>query len=218
MTPEEVRARQVAKALLTIGAVSFAPTRPFTWTSGLKAPIYCDNRLLISYPHLRRTVIEGFQEIIEFWELMPEVIAGTATAGIPYAAWLADRMELPMVYVRSQPKTHGQGRQIEGRLEPGQRVVLVEDLISTGGSSVAAAEALRAADAHVEAVLAIFTYDLPEAEQRFAQAELPLHTLTNLPALIEVAREHDLLDDHTAEVLDEWRTDPYGWSEAHSET
>ncbi len=217
MTPEEALSRQVAAALLTIGAVSFSPDRPFTWASGLKAPIYCDNRLLISYPHLRRTVTEGFRQIIEFWELEPDVIAGTATAGIPHAAWLADRLELPMVYVRARPKAHGQGRQIEGRLEPGQQVVLIEDLISTGGSSIAAAEALMAADAHVLAVLAIFTYGFPEAEMRFAQAEVPLHTLTNLSVLLEVAREHGLLDEHAVAVLEDWQVDPYGWSEAHSE-
>ncbi len=217
MTPEEALSRQVAAALLTIGAVSFSPDRPFTWASGLKAPIYCDNRLLISYPHLRRTVTEGFRQIIEFWELEPDVIAGTATAGIPHAAWLADRLELPMVYVRARPKAHGQERQIEGRLEPGQQVVLIEDLISTGGSSIAAAEALMAADAHVLAVLAIFTYGFPEAEMRFAQAEIPLHTLTNLSVLLEVAREHGLLDEHTTAVLEDWQADPYGWSEAHSE-
>ncbi len=217
MTPEDARARQVATALLTIGAVSFAPKQPFTWASGLRAPIYCDNRLLISYPHLRRTITEGFRQIIEFWELEPEVIAGTATAGIPHAAWLADRLELPMVYVRARPKAHGQGRQIEGRLEPGQRVVLIEDLISTGSSSLAAVNALMAADARVEAVLAIFTYGLPEAEMRFAQAEIPLHTLTNLSVLLDVAREHGLLDAHAAAVLEEWQSDPYGWSEAHRE-
>ncbi len=217
MTPEDARARQVAAALLTIGAVSFAPKRPFIWASGLRAPIYCDNRLLISYPHLRRTITDGFRQIIEFWELEPEVIAGTATAGIPHAAWLADRLELPMVYVRARPKAHGQGRQIEGRLEPGQRVVLIEDLISTGSSSLAAAEALMAADARVEAVLAIFTYGLPEAEMRFARTGIPLHTLTNLSVLLEVAREHGLLDAYAAAVLEEWQTDPYGWSEAHRE-
>ncbi|SHK11626.1 orotate phosphoribosyltransferase [Rhodothermus profundi] len=217
MTPEDALSRQVATALLTIGAVSFSPERPFTWASGLKAPIYCDNRLLISYPHLRRTIAEGFRQIIEFWELEPEVIAGTATAGIPHAAWLADRMELPMVYVRAKPKAHGQRRQIEGRLEPGQRVVLVEDLISTGSSSLAAAEALLAADARLQAVLAIFTYGFPEAEMRFAQADIPLHTLTNLSVLLEVAWEHGLLDRQTIAALEDWQADPYGWSEAHRE-
>lgn len=216
MMPEEALSRRVATALLTIGAVSFSPERLFTWASGLKAPMYCDTRLLISYPYFRRMIAEGFQQIIAFWQLEPEVIAGTATGGIPHAAWLADRMALPMVYVRARPKAHGQGRQVEGRLEPGQRVVLIEDLISTGASSVTAAEALIAADAHVAAVLAIFSYGFPEAALRFAQAEIPYHALTNLATLLEVAWAHKLLDERTAAALEAWQADPYGWSETHT--
>ncbi len=214
MTPEDVLARQVATMLLTIGAVSFAPETPFCWASGLKAPMYCDNRLLISYPQVRRSIVEGFVQLLQRHKLEPEVIAGTATAGIPHAAWLADRLALPMVYVRSQAKTHGRGRQIEGRLEPGQRVVLIEDLISTGGSSWAAAEALLAADARVEAVLAIFSYGFPEAQERFAQLGIPCYSLTNLAALLEVAQAHGLLTEETTKVLTEWQTDPYSWSQA----
>jgi orotate phosphoribosyltransferase len=216
MTPEDVLARQVAAALLTIGAVSFAPDRPFTWASGLKAPIYCDNRLLISYPHVRRSIVEGFLQLLHQHRLEPEVIAGTATAGIPHAAWLADRLDLPLVYVRSQAKTHGQGRQIEGRLEAGQRVVLVEDLISTGGSSLTAVEALLAADGRVEAVLAIFSYGFPEAQERFAQLGIPCYSLTNLTALLEVAQTHGLLTEETAQLLAQWQQDPYSWSQLHS--
>lgn len=205
--------RRIAKDLLTIGAVALAPETPFTWSSGRRAPIYCDNRLTMGYPDVRRRIADGFARLLDEHALVPEVVAGTATAGIPHAAWLADRLDRPMVYVRSKPKAHGQGQQIEGPLEAGQRVVLVEDLISTGGSALEAVRALQDAGAEVAAVLAIFTYGLPAAAQRFAAASLPAYALTRFDTLLEVAVEEGHLDQKAIRVLKQWQQEPEGWSE-----
>ena len=205
--------RQIAQDLLTIGAVSLAPGAPFTWSSGRRAPIYCDNRLTMGYPEVHRRITDGFARLVSEHALDPEVVAGTATAGIPHAAWLADRLDRPMVYVRSKPKKHGQGQQIEGHLEEGQRVVLVEDLISTGGSALEAARALQDAGAEVAAVLAIFTYGLPAAAHRFAAASFPAYTLTSFDTLLEVAVEEGQLEEKAIRVLKEWQHDPKEWSE-----
>ena len=208
-------ARTLAEALLDIGAVALAPDDPFTWASGLRSPIYCDNRLTLAYPPVRRLIAGGFADLVAAHELEPEVVAGTATAGIPHAAWLAERLDLPMAYVRSKPKGHGRGNRIEGRVEAGQHLVLVEDLISTGGSSLQAVSALREADARVEAVLAIFSYGLPQAAMRFKEARLPLHVLTTFDTLLDVARAQGRLAHGAIEHLHAWQHDPHAWSAAH---
>ncbi|MEM1270686.1 MAG: orotate phosphoribosyltransferase, partial [Bacteroidota bacterium] len=137
-------AEQIAAALLRIEAVSFSPADPFTWASGLRSPVYCDNRVTLAYPDVRRLIRDGFVQLIRSAGVLPDVIVGTATAGIPHAAWVAEALDLPMAYVRSKAKAHGRENQIEGRVVAGQRAVVIEDLISTGGSSIAAAEALQA--------------------------------------------------------------------------
>lgn len=204
----------IARDLLDIGAVVLRPADPFTWSSGLVAPIYCDNRRTIAYPRVRRVIRDGFAEIVTGRTLGSSTIAGTATAGIPHAAWLADQLDVPMAYVRSSAKEHGQGEQIEGRIEPGEEVIVVEDLISTGGSALGAVEALRRAGATVEAVLSIFTYGLDVADEAFREADVPLHVLSDFATLLEVARERDDLSEEDLDLLRTWRDDPEAWSEA----
>ena len=208
-----LRARRLAEELLGIGAVVLAPDEPFRWASGLHAPIYCDNRLTLGYPRLRRALTDGFAALLRRHALAPDVVVGTATAGIPHAAWLADRLDLPMAYVRSKAKAHGRQNQIEGRLAEGQRVVVVEDLVSTGGSSLAAVEAVRAEGVEVQAVVAIFTYGLPGTAEQFAEAGVPLFTLTNFDALLEAAAAHDELSAEALASLRAWQRAPDAWSE-----
>ncbi len=204
--------RAVAEALLEIGAVVLRPQEPFTWASGLRAPIYCDNRLTISYPRVRRLICDGFAEILRREGSAPEAVVGTATAGIPHAAWLAERLDAPMAYVRAKPKEHGKAALLEGRLEPGAQVVVVEDLVSTGGSSIAAVEATEAAGVEVRAVLAIFTYGLPSATAAFARRGLPLHTLTTYDEVAAAARARGALSADDLEMLAAWQADPQTWS------
>lgn len=196
--------KQIAQHLLDIGAVVLSPNEPFTWTSGIKAPIYCDNRLTLSYPYIRREIAEAFEHIIRENYRDVEVIAGTATAGIPHAAWVSEHMDLPMVYVRGSAKSHGKKRQIEGLVKEGQKVVVIEDLLSTGGSSIKAAEILREAGANVLGVVAIFTYELKEAEQAFCLAELPFHTITDFSTLLDLVQ----LTEEERVMLDKWHVDP----------
>ncbi len=199
----------IAKALLDIKAVSVVDKQHlFTWASGIKSPIYCDNRLTMSYPEIRSMIADSFVEQIKLRYPTVQVIAGTATAGIPHAAWVAERLKLPMVYVRSSAKQHGKGNQIEGSLQSGQRVVLIEDLISTGGSSLAAAAALQQAGADVLAVIAIFSYNFKEAEQRFNDANVIYGSLTDYRTLLPVAVEAGYIDDQDAAELANWRLDP----------
>ena len=209
-----LRERRIAGALLSIGAVALSPEAPFTWASGLKSPIYCDNRLTMAYPEVRRQITRGFAELIVEHGLRPDVLAGTATAGIPHAAWLAEALDLPMVYVRSKPKEHGRQNQIEGKLDPGQRVVVVEDLISTGGSSLSVVRALQEAGAVVEAVLAIFSYGFPEARRLFEVAGVPAHTLTTFAALMDVAAAERRIPEAARASLVSWSNDPNAWSDA----
>ncbi|MFC0473112.1 orotate phosphoribosyltransferase [Halalkalibacter kiskunsagensis] len=202
---------QIAKHLLNIGAVHLRPNDPFTWTSGIKSPIYCDNRLTLSYPDVRKDIIAGFAKLLESIEV--DVIAGTATAGIPHAALLADHLDLPMVYVRGSAKGHGKQNQIEGKIEKGQKVVLVEDLISTGGSVIQAAEALRASGAEVVAIVAIFTYEFQKAYDALGEANIPTHVITSYSTLLSVAKEQGTITADQMERLNEWRKDPtsQGW-------
>ena len=201
----------IAKDLLEIEAVFLSPSEPLTWASGIKSPIYCDNRITMSYPKVRKEIAQGLADKIK--EAYPdvEVIAGTATAGIPHAAWVAEILDLPMVYIRSKAKDHGKGNQIEGRIFEGQKMVVIEDLISTGGSVLEAAEAAKREGANVLGVAAIFTYELPKGKANFANAEMPLLTLTNYSVLIEAALEEKYIDETELNLLKEWKQDPENW-------
>ncbi|MBY6277415.1 orotate phosphoribosyltransferase [Symbiobacterium thermophilum] len=203
--------KEIATHLLRIGAVSLEPNEPFTWSSGLKSPIYCDNRLTLAYPHVRSAIADGLVELIRAHFSNVEAIAGTATAGIPHAAWVSERMNLPMCYVRSQAKAHGKGKQIEGKAEPGQRVVVIEDLISTGGSSLNAVRALKEAGCEVLGVAAIFTYGLEKAKQAFAENKVEVHTLTDYDTLIEIAVGLGVVTEQDLVTLRKWRESPEEW-------
>lgn len=204
-------AEQIAKDLLSIEAVSLSPDEPFTWASGLKSPIYCDNRITMSYPAVRRAIAKGLAEKIKAEFPNVEVIAGTATAGIPHASWVAELLDLPMVYIRSKPKDHGQGNQIEGRIKAGQKMVVIEDLISTGGSVLEAAQAAKREGADVLGVAAIFTYELAKGQKNFETANMPLVTLTNYSTLIESALKENYINQDQLELLKKWRQDPENW-------
>ncbi|MCM3759389.1 orotate phosphoribosyltransferase [Alkalihalobacillus oceani] len=199
---------RIARYLLDIEAVHLRPNQPFTWTSGIRSPIYCDNRLTLSYPEVRRTIIQGFVDYVKTEKMDVDVIAGTATAGIPHAALLSEALELPMIYVRGSAKGHGKQNQIEGKVEPGQKVILVEDLISTGGSVIQAAEALRENGVEVVGVVAIFTYEFKKAEEALKEAKLPTYILTSYSELLKVAMENGTLTEEEKERLAEWRKDP----------
>ncbi len=203
--------QSIAKDLLEIEAVFLNPSDPFTWASGIKSPIYCDNRITMSYPKVRKEIAKGLASKIK--EAFPEVqvIAGTATAGIPHAAWVAEILDLPMVYIRSKAKDHGKGNQIEGRIVEGQKMVVIEDLISTGGSVLEAAEAAKREGADILGVAAIFTYELPKGKANFEKAEIPLMTLTNYSVLIEAALEDRYIDEQELNLLKEWKKDPENW-------
>ncbi|WP_138751892.1 orotate phosphoribosyltransferase [Paenibacillus sinopodophylli] len=198
----------IAKSLLEIEAVALQPNDPFTWTSGIKSPIYCDNRLTMTYPAIRDLIAEGFATIIRERYPDAEVIAGTSTAGIPHAAWVAQKLNLPMAYIRDKAKGHGKQNQIEGKVLPGQKVVVIEDLISTGGSSIKAALAVREAGAEVLSVLAIFTYEFDSAKQAFEAEQVPLTTLSNYSALIQSAVELGKVAAEDVVTLQAWRQDP----------
>jgi orotate phosphoribosyltransferase len=200
-----------AEKLLHIKALKISPDQPFTWASGWKSPVYCDNRKLLSYPHVRdyvkselaNTVMENFPEA--------ESLAGVATAGIPHGTLAADLLRLPFIYVRSKPKGHGLANQIEGVLTEGQKVVVIEDLVSTGMSSLEAVEALRNAGADVIGMCALFTYGFPQAEEAFAKANVKLITLSNYSALMEVAATQNLIQPADMEKLSQWRISPSTW-------
>ncbi|AXH98649.1 orotate phosphoribosyltransferase [Sporosarcina sp. PTS2304] len=200
------RQKEVAQILLNVGAVALNPKDPFTWASGIKSPIYCDNRLTMADPVGRKEIAEGLAELIRVHYPDATVIAGTATAGIPHAAWVADILKLPMVYIRSSAKAHGKSRQIEGKIEPGAKAVIIEDLISTGGSSLNAANALLAEGIVVSGIVSIFTYELQKADEKFAEANLSYHSLTNFAALAEVAKEQGAIEEESMNELTEWHT------------
>ncbi len=203
----------LAKGLLEAGAVRLSPKAPFTWASGLKSPIYCDNRQLLGFPQWRSAIADALAAATA--ALSPSLLAGTSTAGIPWAALVADRLDLPMAYVRPEPKKHGMGRQVEGPHADGQRVVLIEDLISTGGSSLRCVAALQREDATVLQVLALFSYGLPAAELAFDQAGVPLRVLADFEALLAEATASGILDADDAAALSEWRRDTVAWSRKH---
>jgi orotate phosphoribosyltransferase len=203
--------RLIAERLLEIEAVTLKPNDPFTWASGLRSPIYCDNRLTLSYPAVRKEIANGLKELIVEHFPGVEVIAGTATAGIPHAAWVSDLLDLPMCYVRSKPKGHGKGNQIEGRVSPGQKVVVVEDLISTGGSVITAVEALREAGCEVLGVVSIFTYQLAKGEEMLKEEGITAYSLTDFSTLVEVAEEKGNIQASDMETLAAWRVNPVEW-------
>lgn len=207
-------AGETAADLLDVEAVFLRPQEPFTWASGIRSPIYCDNRLILSDPKIRKRIEVRLAKLIQ--EVYPdvEVLMGTATAGIPHAALVAEILELPMGYVRSGAKAHGRGKQVEGRLQPGQKVVVVEDLISTGGSVLDAVAALRSAGANVLGIAALFTYGMQKAKDRFAEANVECVTLSNLDALVEVAVDAGLVSEAEAPSIIEFRDDPAGWEGA----
>lgn len=199
---------QVASSLLSIGAVALRPNQPFTWTSGIKSPIYCDNRLTISYPEIRELIADGFAAMIKAHYPDAEVIAGAATGGIPHAAWVAQKLNLPMIYVRDKPKGHGKENSIEGALKPGQKVVVIEDLISTGGSSLKVALAVNEAGGQALAVLAIFTYEFVKAAEAFAAGNIPVQTLTNYTTLLEAAVQLGQIQPEDIALMQSWRANP----------
>lgn len=204
--------KEIAKDLLKIQAVKLSPNEPFTWASGIKSPIYCDNRLTISYPKIRTAIAKGIAELISERYPKVEVIAGTATAGIPHAAWIAAELDLPLVYVRSKPKDHGRSKQIEGVLHPEAKTVVIDDLLSTGGSVLKAVKAAQNEGADVLGVGAIFSYQLQAIVDNFRQADLSYFTLTNYSELLEVAVETNYISTTERAALEKWRHDPENWS------
>ncbi|PHI18236.1 orotate phosphoribosyltransferase [Lewinellaceae bacterium SD302] len=208
-----VIAKQIARRLLEIGAVKLSPETPFTWASGWRSPIYCDNRIILSHPEVRSEVRDALIEAAKTYGQV-DGIAGVATAGIPHGAMLADHLNLPFIYIRSQAKGHGRQNRIEGELIPGGNYLLIEDLISTGGSVLEAATALRDAGGTVAGVQAIFTYEFQKSVDAFAAANTLFSTLSNYTSLLEVAVEEGKIAPDLLETLSEWRNDPGGWMQA----
>ncbi|MFC1687200.1 orotate phosphoribosyltransferase [Patescibacteria group bacterium] len=205
----------VAKILLEIKAVTLSPKEPYTFTSGLKSPIYCDNRLLISYPDFRTKIIDEFINLIKEHNPTFDIVGGTATAGIPHAAWIAERLKKPMIYIRGASKEHGKKNRIEGKLEKGQTVLVIEDLISTGGSSVSAVEGVREAGGEVMDCYAIFTYELEKAKKKFVEANCQLRTLTTFSELIATAKDNNNITPEEAAITQEWNKDPVEWGKKY---
>jgi orotate phosphoribosyltransferase len=203
--------QQVAEFLLQIKAIKLQPNNPFTWASGWKSPIYCDNRVSLSHPSVRTYIRQKLSQVIQEEFGSVGCIAGVATAGIPQGALVAQELGLPFIYVRSKPKEHGTGKMIEGELVEGQRVAVVEDLISTGKSSLQAVSALREAGYNVAGLAAIFSYGFDVAEENFKQAKCRYVTLSNYSALLKYAQQHHLIPPNDIEMLQEWRKDPSAW-------
>ncbi len=204
-------ALKVASDLLQIKAIKLNKDNPFTWSSGWKSPIYCDNRLSLSYPEIRTQIKNALAEAAKIKYPGLEAIAGVATAGIPQGALLADALDVPFVYVRAKAKGHGMENLIEGKVTPGQKVVLVEDLVSTGGSSLKAAEALKKAGMEVMGMLAIFTYGFPLAAKNFEDAGIPLHCLSDYSTMLQIAIGQGYITEKDVESLEQWRSDPSTW-------
>jgi len=203
---------KLAEHLLQIKAIQLNTQNPFTWASGLKSPVYCDNRKLLSYPEVRSFVKDGLINLLKEYFPETDCIAGVATAGIPHGALLADALDLPFIYVRSKPKEHGLTNMIEGDLKHGQRVLVVEDTISTGGSSLKAVEDLRAAGAEVSGMVAIYKYGFESARERFEDEGVILKTLTNYDFLIRVAEQGGYISKDELETLQQWRANPKEWN------
>ncbi|MEG1807633.1 MAG: orotate phosphoribosyltransferase [Cetobacterium sp.] len=203
------RAKDIAKSLLGTEAVRLNVKEPFTFVSGIKSPIYCDNRKMIGFPKERQVVVDAFVEVLKEKDF--DIVAGTATAGIPWAAFIAQEMNVPMAYIRGEKKAHGAGRQIEGADFAGKKVIIIEDLISTGGSSIKAVAAAREAGATEVEVLAIFSYEFDKAYKNFSEDNIPWTTISNFASLIEVATEEKYLDSAEAEIALKWNKTPDTW-------
>ncbi|MDM1396175.1 orotate phosphoribosyltransferase [Myroides odoratimimus] len=206
-------AHKTAESLLQINAIKLNPKNPFTWASGWKSPIYCDNRITLSYPEIRKFLQKEFAENIVAKYGKPDVIAGVATGAIGIGLLVAEALELPFVYVRPEPKKHGRQNQIEGQLEAGKSVVVIEDLISTGKSSLQAVEALKENGANILGMAAIFTYEFQVAEDNFKSAGIELTTLSNYTSLLENAVNQKYISDSDLETLQEWRKNPSEWNQ-----
>lgn len=206
-------ATKIADYLLQIKAIKLQPSNPFTWASGWKSPIYCDNRKTLSFPEVRSFISDKFAEYVRNLYPDAEIIAGVATGAIAHGVLTADKLNLPFIYVRSGAKEHGLGNQIEGYFEPGRKVVVIEDLVSTGGSSLGAVKALREAGCDVMGMLAIFTYEFERAAAGFAAQGCKLDTLGNYSTLIETALSSGYIGESELETLKRWRTDPSGWGQ-----
>lgn len=211
MIIDETFSKTIALELLEINAVILRPNDPFTWSSGWNSPIYCDNRLTLRYPKIRKNIARKMVHFIE--ENYPDidVITGTATAGIPHAAWVAESMNKPMSYVRAKAKAYGLGNQIEGGIQKNESTIIIEDLISTGGSAISVVDALEFISANVEAVISIFTYGFDKAVQRFEEAEIPIFALTDYSTLIDVAVANGYVDEDALITLEQWRSNPETW-------
>jgi len=203
--------KHFAEKLLQIKALQINLQKPYTWASGWHSPVYCDNRKVLSYPYVRDFVKSELANMVLEHYPDAEVIAGVATAGIAHGVMAADLLKLPFIYVRSKPKEHGMGNQIEGVLQAGQKVVVIEDLISTGKSSLQVVDALRENGAEVLGMCGLFTYGFPVADRAFAEAAVSLHTISNYKALMEIAEEQKLIQADQKEVLEQWRIDPGTW-------
>ncbi len=207
----ENSAKKIAEYLLQIKAIKLQPSNPFTWASGWKSPIYCDNRKTLSFPEVRSYIRDSFAGMVREYYHGAELIAGVATGAIAHGALVADKLGLPFVYVRSEAKEHGLGNQIEGYFQPGQKVVVIEDLISTGGSSLNAVKALREAGCTVLGMIAIFTYEFKKSSDGFIAANCAIYTLSNYSTLIETAVDSGYIGSSEVETLKEWRADPSAW-------
>ena len=209
--------KETASILLEIQAVKLNPAEPFTYASGIKSPIYCDNRMILSFPDKRAKIISFFLEVIKQNNLQFDIVCGIATAGIPHAALIAEKLGKPMIYARSEAKDHGRKNQIEGKLERGQKVLMVEDLISTGGSSINAVNAVREAGGIVENCVAIFTYEMEKAKKAFSDSATgcKLSTLSNFSALVETAAESGYITAEQKEIILEWNKNPEEWYGKH---
>ncbi|MBC8282719.1 MAG: orotate phosphoribosyltransferase [Nitrospinae bacterium] len=204
---------KLSRMALESGAIRLSPEKPFTWASGYKMPIYNDNRLLLGKAEYRSFISKLFAKFLEDSQQNMDVIAGTATAGIPHATTLADRLQKPLIYVRATAKSHGMGNQIEGPLTPGQKVLLIEDLISTGGSAINAVNAIRQAGGMVDHCLCIFSYGFTEASQKFDEINCQYHSLLTFPELLKEAQNMELLSNDQIESLRIWHKAPFKWAE-----
>jgi len=206
-----MKAKRAAEILLEINAVALKPSEPFRYTSGLLSPIYTDNRLLMGYPEKRSEIIDGMIDLLKEKGIEFDVVAGTATAAIPHAAWLAEKTGKPMVYVRSKEKDHGKENKIEGFIKEGWKAIVVEDLISRGGSSVNTVQGLRAAGVEVNEIITIFTYNMNASVEKFSAEKVSLYALTNFKTLIETAVEKGYINEKEKDVALDWNKDPAGW-------
>jgi orotate phosphoribosyltransferase len=216
MILDESIAQETAKLLLQINAIKLKPQEPFTWSSGLKSPIYCDNRVILTYPPIRNYIKEQLAKQIEIQFARPDVIAGVATGAIGIGALVADVLGLPFVYVRPEPKSHGRQNQIEGELQKHQNVVVVEDLISTGKSSLNAVKALKKeANANIKGLIAIFSYGFNDAHDNFKKSFIDCYTLSNYTILIKEAFDKRYINNNELNLLESWHLDPKKWSESN---